>query len=94
VNFMILKVAPSLCAINFLNPVRNSSVLLQEVSRRFVVFFDPVKVALVFSFLNSQSNYFLDILDNRHNMENRDIDGSHDKEMEVNDIEERQCMIN
>jgi hypothetical protein len=93
VNFMILEVAPPLCAIKFCIPVAKYGVLLQEVSGIVMDFFDVVKEAFVFSFYGSQCDNLLDILGNWHNIENRDIDGSHDKEMEVNDVEKRQCLI-
>jgi hypothetical protein len=68
-------------------------VLLQEVSGIVVDFSDGVKQAFIVSFYSSQCDNLMEILGNWHNIENQDIDGSRDEEMEVKDIEKRQCLI-
>jgi len=88
VNFMIMEVAPPICAIKFCILVAKHGVLLQEVSGIVVDFSDGVKQAFIVSFYSSQCDNLMEILGNWHNIENQDIDGSEDKEMEVNYVEE------
>ena len=63
-NFMILEVAPPLCAIKFCIHLAKYGLLLQEVSGIVLDLSDAVKKTFVFSFYGSQCDNFLDILGN------------------------------
>jgi hypothetical protein len=58
-----------------------------------MVFHAPVKEGLVISLLNTKTNSLWNILGSWRNMDNQDLDGFYDEEMEVSDIEERQRLI-